>query len=227
MWFHVNDVSNDNWAEEMHTTHNLDGISCRQCQQSKSSRGGAHNSQAGWDFMQAMSAIKIKQRRCTQLTSWMWFHAGNVSNQNQAEEVHTTHILDVISCRQCQQSKSSRGGAHNSHPRCDFMQAMSAIKIKQRRCTQLTSWMGFYAGNVSNQNQAEEVHTTHILDVISCRQCQQSKSSRGGTHNSHAGWDFIQPISALINPLHNLLITSFMQYLDLTFLSIQFLPCLP
>jgi len=107
--------------------------------QSKSSRGGVHNSHSGW-----------------------------------------------ISCSQCQ-SKSSRGGAHNSRPRWNFMQAMSAIKIKQRRCTQLTCWMGFHAGNVSNQNQAEEVHTTHTLDEISCRQCQQSKSSRGGAHNSQAG----------------------------------------
>jgi len=60
------------------------------------------------------------------------------------------------------------------------MQAMSAIKTKQSRCTQLTSWMGFHAGNVSNQNQ-----------------------------------------------LCNLLITSCMQYLDLTFLLIQFIPFLP
>jgi len=208
-------VSNQNQAEEV--THTLDEISCRQCQQSISSRGGAHNSHAGWDFMQAMStvkssreaahnsqsgwdfimlAIKIKQRRCTQLTSWMGnvsnqnqdqaeevhtthtlgFHAGNVSNHNQAEEVHTTHMLvgfhagnvsnqlenqaekgrtthnlDEISFRQCQQSKSSRGGAHNSHAEWDFMQAMSAMKIKQRRCTQLTHWMRFHAGNVGNR----------------------------------------------------------------------------
>jgi len=194
MKFHAGNVSNQNQTKEVHTTHTLDGISCRQCQQSKWSKGGAHNSHAGWDFIQTMSTIKIKQRRCTQLTPWMGFHAGNVSNQNQAEEVHTahklnrfhadnvsnqnqlekehtTHSLDRISCRQCQQSKWSRGGAHNSHPGWDFMQAMLAIKIKQRRCTQLTAWMRFHAGNVSNQNQAEEVHTTHSLDEISCRQC--------------------------------------------------------
>jgi len=145
--------------------------------------------------MQAMSEIKIKQRRPTELTTWMGFHAGNVSNQNQAEEAHTTHKLDRISCRQCQQSKSSRGGPHNSLPGWDFMQAMSTIKIKQRRVTQLTRWMGFHADNVSNQNKAEEGHTTHFLDGISCRQCQQSKSRRGGPHNSLAGWDFMQAMS--------------------------------
>jgi len=127
------------------------------------------------NFMQAMLAIKIKQRRSTQVTIWMRFHADNVSNQKQAEKVHTTHSLDGISYRQCQQSNSVRGGAHNSHPGWDFMQAMLAIKIKQRKCKQLTNWMRFHAGNVSNQNQSEEVHTTHTLDGISCRQCQQSK----------------------------------------------------
>jgi hypothetical protein len=107
----------------------------------------------------------------------MGLHAGNISNQNQAEEVHTTHTLDGISCRQYQQSKSSREGAHNSQPRWDFMQATSAIKIKQRRCTKLTPWLRFYADNISNQNQVEEVHTTHKLDGISYSQDQQSKSS--------------------------------------------------
>ena len=72
---------------------------------------------------------------------------------------------------------------------------MSAIKIQQRRATQLTRWMGFHAGNVSNQNKAEEGHTTHNLDWISCRQCQQSISSRGGPYNSPAGWDFTQAMS--------------------------------
>jgi len=152
----------------------------------KQSRGNAHNSHPGWDFMQAMSAIKIKQRRCTQLTNWMGFHADNVSNQNKAKDVHTTHILDEISSRQCQQSKSRRGDTHNSQPGWDFMQAMSAIKIKQRMCTQLTAWMGFHAGKVSNQSQAEEMHTTHNLDGT-CRQHQQLKSSRKGAHNSHPG----------------------------------------
>jgi hypothetical protein len=61
----------------------------------------AHHLHPGWDFMQAMSALKIKQRRCTQLTNWMGFHTGNISTQNQAEDVHTTYILDGISHRQC------------------------------------------------------------------------------------------------------------------------------
>src|SRR6188768_45710 len=116
-------------------THILDGISCRHCQQSKSSTGGTHNSQAGWDFMQALSAIEIEHRWRTQLTSWMGFHAGIVSDRNQAQEAHTTHILDGISCRHCQQLKSSTGGAHNSHPGWDFMQALSAIEIEHRRST--------------------------------------------------------------------------------------------
>jgi hypothetical protein len=68
----------------------------------------------------------------------MEFHAGNISIQNQAEVEHTTHILDGISCKQCQQLKSSQGDAHNSQPEWDFMQAMSALKIKQR-WTQLTT----------------------------------------------------------------------------------------
>jgi len=227
MRFHADNVSNQNQANKVHTTHSLHRISCRQCQQSKSSRGSAHNWQTGWDFMQAMSAIKIKQtsahnsqpgldfmqtmsaikmkqRKCTQLTDWMEFHAGNVSNQNQAEEVHTTHSLDGISYKQCQQSKSSRQGAHNSQSEWDFMQAMSAINIKQRRCTQLTNWMGFHADNVSNQNQAEEMHTTHSLDEISCRQCQQWKSSRQGAHNSQSGWDFqCQQLKSSRRDAHN------------------------
>jgi len=150
MGFHAGIVSNQNQAQEAHTTHKLDGISCRHCQQSKSSTGGAHNSHPGWDFMQALSAIEIKHRRHTRLTSWIGFHAGIVSDQNQAQEAHTTHKLDGISCRHCQQLKSSTGGAHNSHPGWDFMQALSAIEIEHRRRTQLTCWMGFHAGIVSN-----------------------------------------------------------------------------
>jgi len=63
-------------------THELDGISCRHCQQLKSSTGGAHDSLAGWDFMQALSAIEIEHRRHTRLTSWMGFHAGIVRDHN-------------------------------------------------------------------------------------------------------------------------------------------------
>ena len=43
------------------------------------------------------------------------------------------------------------------------MQAMSAIEIEHRRRPQLTPWVGFDAGNVSNQNQAQEAPTTHNL----------------------------------------------------------------
>jgi len=197
MGFHAGIVSNQNQAEEAHMTHKLDGISCRHCQQWKSSRGGTHNSLPGWDFMQALLAMEIEQRRHTQLTSWMGFYAGIVSNGNRAKEAHITHKLDEISCRHCQWSKSSRGDAHDSHTGLDFMQALSVIKIKQRRHTWLTSWMGFHAGIVSNGNLAEEVHMTHILDEISCRHCQWSKSSRGGAHNSHPGWDFMQAWSAI------------------------------
>ena len=46
------------------------------------------------------------------------------------------------------------------------MQAMSAIEIEHRRCSQLTGWMGFDAGNVGNRNRAQEALTTHILDGI-------------------------------------------------------------
>jgi len=154
-------------------THILDGISCRHCQQLKSSTGGAHNSQSGWDFiqvlsaieiehrrhtqltdwmdfMQALSAIEIKHRRRTRLTSWMGFHPGIVSNQDRAQKAHTTHRLDGISCRHCQQLKSSTGDTHDSHSGWDFMQALSAIKIEHRRRTQLTPWMGFHPGIVSD-----------------------------------------------------------------------------
>jgi hypothetical protein len=31
------------------------------------------------------------------------------------------------------------------------MKAMSVIKIKERRCTRLTGWMGFHAGLVSGR----------------------------------------------------------------------------
>jgi len=64
----------------VHTTHGLDGISCRHCQRLKLSTGGAHDSLAGWDFMQALSAIEIEHRRRTRLTTWMGFHAGIVSD---------------------------------------------------------------------------------------------------------------------------------------------------
>ena len=101
--------------------------------------------------MQVLSLMEIKQRQ-TQLTPWMGFYEGIVINQNRAEAVHKTHILNGISCRHCQQSKSSRGGAHDSQAGWDFMQALSAMEIKQRRHTQLTPWMGFHAGIVSNGN---------------------------------------------------------------------------
>jgi len=111
-----------------------------------------------------MSVIEIEQRRRTPLTTWMGFYAGNVSDQNRAEEAHTTHSLDGISCRQCQQSKSSRGGAHHSRSGWDFMQAMSVIEIEQRRRTPLTDWMGIHAGYFSTENQL------YNLLITSCSQ---------------------------------------------------------
>jgi hypothetical protein len=125
--------------------------------------------------MQAVSAMKIKQRSYTELTIWMGFQADNVSHENQAKELHSTHTLDGISGRQCQPWKSSRGAAQHSHPGWDFRKAMSAMEIKQRSCTALTPWMGFQEGNVSHGNQAEELHSTHILD----------------------GWDFRKAMSAM------------------------------
>ena len=116
--------------------------------------------------MQAMSAIEIEHRRRSQLTGWMGFDVGNVSNRNPAQEALTTHILDGIGCRQCQQSKSSTGGAHNPLAGWDWVQAISAIEIEHRRCSQLTVWMGFDAGNISNRNRAQEALTTHCLDGI-------------------------------------------------------------
>jgi len=117
-----------------------------------------------------MSAMEIKQRNCIGLTIWMGFHAGNVSNVNQVKELHRTHSLDRVSCRKCQQWKSSKGAAHNLLSGWDFMQAVSAIGIKQRSCTGLAFWVGFHAGSVSNRNQAKELHRTHFLDIN--LQCQ-------------------------------------------------------
>jgi len=65
----------------------------------------------------------------------MRVHAGNVSNGNQAEQLHMTHMLDESSCRKCQQWKSSRAAAHDSLAGWEFMQGMSAMKIKQSSCT--------------------------------------------------------------------------------------------
>jgi len=65
MGFHAGIVSDQNRAQEVYTTHKLDGISCRHCQQLKSSTGGTHDSHPGWDFMQALSEITIEQRRRT------------------------------------------------------------------------------------------------------------------------------------------------------------------
>jgi len=200
--------------------------------------------------MQAMSVIEIEQRRRTRLTTWMGFHAGNVSNGNRADEAHITHFLDGSLCRQCQRLKLSRGSAHDSRAGRDFMQAISAIKIEQRRRTRLTTWMGFHAGHVSNGNRAGEARMTHFLDGSLCRQCQRSKSSRGGAYDSRAGWDFMQAMSAIEfkqrrctrltawmgfhagnfsteNPLCNLVITSCRQYSDIAPLSIQPLPRFP
>jgi hypothetical protein len=151
MGLDAGNVSNRNRAQEAHTTHSLDGIGCRQCQRSKSNTGGAHNSQPGWDLMQAMSTIEIKHKRHSRLTTWMGFDAGNVSNPNGAQEALMTHSLDGIGCRQCYQLKSSTTGAHNSLAGWDWMQAMLSIEIEHNRRSRLTRWMGFDAGNVNNQ----------------------------------------------------------------------------
>jgi len=62
----------------------------------KSSRGGAHDSLSGWDFMQAMLVIEIEQRKRTRLTPWMGFHAGNVSDRNQINNLLITYLLYAI-----------------------------------------------------------------------------------------------------------------------------------
>ena len=144
-----------------------------------------------------MSAMEIKQRSCTRLTRWIEVHAGNVSNGNQAKELHITHNLDRSSCKQCQQYKSSRGAAQNSLPGQKFMWVISAMEIKQRSCTRLTPWIEVHAGNVSKGDQAEELHMTRLLDKSSCRQCQQQKLSRGAAQDSLAGQEFMQAMSAI------------------------------
>ena len=62
----------------------------------------------------------------------MRFYAGNLSNGNQTEELHTTHILDWIAYRQSQQWKSSKGAAQDLHTGWNFLQILSAIENKQR-----------------------------------------------------------------------------------------------
>jgi hypothetical protein len=64
--------------------------------------------------MEAILAIEIKQRSCTPLTGWIVVYAGNVSNVNQAKELHMTHFLNRNLCRQCQQWKSSKRAAYDS-----------------------------------------------------------------------------------------------------------------
>ena len=211
-------MSNQNQTEErvwkVTKTHILDGISYRECQQLKSNRGAAHDSLAGWEFMQEMSAMEPKQRSCTWLTCWMgvhagnvsngtkqrsctwltcWMgvHAGNVSNGNQAQELHMTHKLDGSSCRECQQWKPSTEAAHDSLAGWEFIQGILAMETKHRTCTWLTSWMEVHPGNVSNGNQAQDLHMTHILDRSSSRECQQWKSSTGTAHDSQPGWEFM------------------------------------
>ena len=144
-----------------------------------------------------MSAMDVKQSSSTALTRWMGFHAGHVSNGYQAEQGHSTYLLDGISCKQCQQWISSRAAAQHSLPGWDFMQAMSAIDIKQGSCTALTSWMGFHAGNISNENQVEEMHI-----------------------NSLPGYDLMQAILVLkinfmiclLPPVNNIQTLSFYQF---------------
>ena len=174
MGFHAGHISNGHQAEQPHSTHLLDGISCKPCQQWKPSRAATQHSLAGWDFMQAMSAMETKQSSHTALTGWMGFHAGHISNGNQAEQPHSTHLLDGISCRPCQQWKPSRAAAQHSLAGWDFMQAMSAMDIKQ-----------------------SQRHSTHSLDGISCRPCQQWISSRAGAQHSLPRWDFMQAMSAM------------------------------
>jgi hypothetical protein len=65
--------------------------------------------------MQTISAMEIRQKSSRLLTSWIRFHDGNISNENQ-EEVHITHSLERISCNQYQQYKSSRGATDDSLP---------------------------------------------------------------------------------------------------------------
>jgi len=133
------------------------GFYARHVSDRKQAEEAHSDSPTEWGFMNAMSVIKIKERRCTRLTCWMGFHAGYVSDQYRTEEVHITHELDGfhagrvsdrnqgeeadtthdlcgISCRQCQSLKSSRGAAHNSLPGWDFIMAMSVIEIEPR-CT--------------------------------------------------------------------------------------------
>ena len=116
-------------------THKLDRSSCKKCQQWKPSKGTAHDSQAGWEFMQEMSAMETSTGAAHDSQAWMGVHPGNVSKGNQAQELHMTHILDGSSSRECQQWKSSTGAAYDSQPGWEFIQGMSAMETKHRSCT--------------------------------------------------------------------------------------------
>jgi len=74
---------------------------------------------------------------------------------------------------------------------------MSVIEIKKRRCTRLTRWMGFHAGNVSDcRSQAEEADSDSrtewgFMPVMSVIEIQEAHS------DPQSGWDFMQAPSAL------------------------------
>jgi len=61
----IDNISNGNQAKNLHMTDFLHRLSYRECQKWKSSKGPAHNSRSGWNFMHAISEMEIKQRICT------------------------------------------------------------------------------------------------------------------------------------------------------------------
>lgn len=133
--FQADNVSNKNQAKELYITDSLDRVSSRECQQQISSKATAHNLLSEQYLMQEILAKEIKKRSCTQLTIWVEFHIGNISNRNQVEELYMTHSLDRSVYRQYQQQKLSKKAAYDSLPRQEFVQAMSAMKIKQESHT--------------------------------------------------------------------------------------------
>jgi len=79
MGFHEGNVSDRSQGEEVHTTHVLDRISCKQISVIETKQSCTRLTR--WmDFIRAMSVIEIEQRKCTRLTHWMGFRAGNVSD---------------------------------------------------------------------------------------------------------------------------------------------------
>ena len=65
----------------------------------------------------------------------MRFHAGYVSDRNQAEEVHATHALDGFHAGNVIDRNQAEEAHSDSHSGWDFTQTLSALKINSIICS--------------------------------------------------------------------------------------------